>query len=101
LEPKRVFRKSDGGGNTRWSTHWDLGTVEQLLEDDRAAQDHSDCQKDAHRLDELCFVPGDYLCPAVMLTKNTQANRDFSTEPVVQMHRWALPFRGPASARRV
>jgi hypothetical protein len=80
------------------STHCDLGTVEQLLEDDSAAQDRSDCQKDPHTLDELRSVPGDYLCLAVMLPKNTQAN--FSTEPVVQMHRWALPFQGPASARR-
>ena len=89
-----MLRKSDGGGNTRWSTHCDLGTVEQLLEDDSTAQDRSDCQKDLHTLDELRSVPGDYLCLAVpvMLPKNTQAN--FSTELVVQMHRWALSSRG-------
>jgi hypothetical protein len=53
-----VFRKSDGGGNTHWSTHCDLGTVEQLLEDDSAAQDRSDCQEDAHTVDELHLCPG-------------------------------------------
>ncbi len=79
-----MFRKSDGG-NTRWSAHCDLGTVEQLLEDDSAAQDRSDCQKDAHALDELRFVAGNYLCLAVTPPKNAQTN--FSTDPVARMHR--------------
>jgi hypothetical protein len=83
--------------NTRWSTHCDLGTVEQLLEDDGAAQDRSDCQKDAHTLDELRFVAGDYLCLAVTPPKNAQAN--LSTDPVAQMHRWALSSRGPGGIR--
>ena len=96
FESKRVFRKSDGG-KTCWSSHCDLGTVEQLLEEDSAAQDRSDCQKDAHTLDELRFVASDYLCLAVTPPKNAQAN--FSTEPVARMHRWALSSRGPGGIR--
>jgi len=52
----------------------DLGSVERLLDDDGAAQDSVERQKDARTLDELRFVPGDYLCVAVMLPKNVQAN---------------------------
>ncbi|KAI0301544.1 Sin3 associated polypeptide p18-domain-containing protein [Multifurca ochricompacta] len=56
----------------------DLGSVEQLVDDndddDNAAPDSSARQKDARTLDELRFVPGDYLCVAVMLPKNVQAS---------------------------
>jgi hypothetical protein len=70
------------GNGTVYSrdTLGDLGTVEQLLDDDSAVQDSSDRQKDARTLDELRFIPGDYLCVAVMLPKNLQA--DFSTDPL-------------------
>jgi histone deacetylase complex subunit SAP18 len=60
-----------------WDTLGDLGTIEQLLDNDSGdcgVQDSSDRQKDVCMLDELCLVPGDYLCVAVMLPKNLQAN---------------------------
>ena len=67
----------------------DLGTVELLPladavadADDDSKSDGADAvqsstlarQKDARTLDELRFVPGDYLCIAVMLPKNVQAS---------------------------
>jgi histone deacetylase complex subunit SAP18 len=52
----------------------DLGPIEQLLDDDSTVHDSSDGQKDARTpLNELRFVPGDFLCVAVMLPKNIQA----------------------------
>jgi hypothetical protein len=41
----------------------------------------SNQQKDARMLNELCLVLGDYLCIAVMLPKNLQANF-----PTTQQH---------------
>ncbi|KAN0126381.1 Sin3 associated polypeptide p18 (SAP18) domain containing protein [Russula decolorans] len=68
------FAQKDLGTVYSRDTLGDLGTVERLLEDDSGVQDSSDRQKDARTLDELRFVPGDYLCVAVMLPKNLQAN---------------------------
>ncbi|KAH8979365.1 Sin3 associated polypeptide p18-domain-containing protein [Lactarius hatsudake] len=85
----------------------DLGTVEQLpLADTADANDDSKSedadpvqsstlarQKDARTLDELRFVPGDYLCVAVMLPKNVQASfpgEATATSPSLQ--------KGPAPA---
>lgn len=68
------FAQKDLGTVYSRDTLGDLGTVEQLVDDDSAMQDSSDRQKDARTLDELRFVPGDYLCVAVMLPKNLQAN---------------------------
>ncbi|KAI9434112.1 Sin3 associated polypeptide p18-domain-containing protein [Lactarius indigo] len=85
----------------------DLGTVEQLpLADAADANDDSKSegadavqsstlarQKDARTLDELRFVPGDYLCVAVMLPKNVQASfpgESTATSPSLQ--------KGPAPA---
>ena len=72
------FAQKDLGTVYSRDTLGDLGTVERLLDDDSAVQDSSDRQKDARTLDELRFVSGDYLCVAVMLPKNLQAN--FSTD---------------------
>lgn len=44
-------------------------------------------------IDGLRTVPGCYLCLAMMLPKNMQAN--FSTELVAQTHSGVLSFRGP------
>ncbi|KAI9447373.1 histone deacetylase complex protein [Lactarius indigo] len=85
----------------------DLGTVEQLpLADATDSNDDSKSegadavqsstlarQKDARTLDELRFVPGDYLCVAVMLPKNVQASfpgESTATSPSLQ--------KGPAPA---
>src|SRR6266850_1809080 len=73
-----LFAQKDLGTVYSRDTLGDLGTVEQLLEDDRV-QDNSERQKDARTLDELRFVPGDYLCVSVTLPKNVQAN--FSADP--------------------
>ena len=78
----------------------DLGTVEQLPladaaadPDDEIKSDGADAvqsstlarQKDARTLDELRFVPGDYLCIAVMLPKNVQVPGEPSaTSPSLQ-----------------
>ncbi|KAH9971396.1 Sin3 associated polypeptide p18-domain-containing protein [Lactifluus volemus] len=68
------FAQKDLGVIYSRDTLGDIGTVEQLLEDDIAMQESSERQRDARTLDELRFVPGDYLCVAVMLPKNVQAN---------------------------
>lgn len=68
------FAQKDLGTVYSRDTLGDLGTVERLLDDDSAVQDNSDRQRDARTLDELRFVPGDYLCVSVMLPKNLQAN---------------------------
>ncbi|KAI0284868.1 Sin3 associated polypeptide p18-domain-containing protein [Russula brevipes] len=73
----------------------DLGTVEQLLDDDTAAQDNAARQKDARTLDELRFVPGDYLCVSVMLPKNVQAN--FSADPSAPKGQGQGPGGSPLS----
>ncbi|KAH9986133.1 Sin3 associated polypeptide p18-domain-containing protein [Russula vinacea] len=73
------FAQKDLGTVYSRDTLGESGTVEQLLDDDSAVQDSADRQKDARTLDELRFVPGDYLCVAVMLPKNVQAN--FSIDP--------------------
>jgi histone deacetylase complex subunit SAP18 len=74
----------------------DLGTVEQLLDDDTAAQDSAARQKEARTLDELRFVPGDYLCVSVMLPKNVQAN--FSADPSAPKGQGQGPGGSPLSA---
>jgi histone deacetylase complex subunit SAP18 len=68
------FALKDLGTVYSRDTLGDLGTVERLLDDDDTVQDSSDRQKEARTLDELRFVPGDYLSVAVMLPKNLQAN---------------------------
>jgi histone deacetylase complex subunit SAP18 len=68
------FAQKDLGVIYSRDTLGDIGTVEQLLEDDITTQESSERQRDARTLDELRFVPGDYLCVAVMLPKNVQAN---------------------------
>ncbi|KAI0272838.1 Sin3 associated polypeptide p18-domain-containing protein [Russula aff. rugulosa BPL654] len=76
------FAQKDLGIVYSRDTLGDLGTAERLLDDDSGVQDSSDRQKDARTLDELRFVPGDYLCVAVMLPKNLQAN--FSDSPTLK-----------------
>ncbi|KAI9453459.1 Sin3 associated polypeptide p18-domain-containing protein [Lactarius psammicola] len=88
------FAQKDLGVVYSRDTLGDLGTVEQLPLADASADAHDESnsdgvdavqsstlarQKDARTLDELRFVPGDYLCVAVMLPKNVQAS--FPGEP--------------------
>ncbi|KAI9462052.1 histone deacetylase complex protein [Russula earlei] len=89
------FAQKDLGTVYSRDTLGDLGTVEQLLDDDSAAQDSSDRQKDARTLDELRFVPGDYLCVAVMLPKNVQVN--FSADPSAPKSAGGAPSSAPAN----
>ena len=81
------FAQKDLGVVYSRDTLGDLGTVELLPLADPSADDDDDTksdgadavqsstmarQKDARTLDELRFVPGDYLSIAVMLPKNVQ-----------------------------
>ena len=90
-----LFAQKELGTVYSRDTLGDLGTVEQLLDDDGAAQDSSDRQKDARTLDELRFVPGDYLCVAVMLPKNVQAN--FSADPSAPKGSGGVSSSAPAN----
>ncbi|KAI0245873.1 Sin3 associated polypeptide p18-domain-containing protein [Lactifluus subvellereus] len=89
------FAQKDLGVVYSRDTLGDLGTVEQLLDDDIAAQESSGRQKDARTLDELRFVPGDYLCVAVMLPKNVQAT--FSGDPSTLRSAGGAPSSAPAN----
>jgi len=89
------FAQKDLGVVYSRDTLGDLGTVEQLLDDDIAAQESLGRQKDARTLDELRFVPGDYLCVTVMLPKNVQAN--FSGDPLTLRGAGGAPSSTPAN----
>ena len=102
------FAQKDLGVVYSRDTLGDLGTVELLPladasadADDDNKSDGADAvqsstlarQKDARTLDELRFVPGDYLCIAVMLPKNVQTGfpgEASATSPLLQ--------KGPAPA---
>ncbi|KAF8464189.1 hypothetical protein DFH94DRAFT_397979 [Russula ochroleuca] len=89
------FAQKDLGTVYSRDTLGESGTAEQLLDDDSAVQDSADRQKDARTLDELRFVPGDYLCVAVMLPKNLQAN--FSIDPSAKSPGGTSPSSVPAN----
>ncbi|KAI0265891.1 Sin3 associated polypeptide p18-domain-containing protein [Gloeopeniophorella convolvens] len=92
------FAQKDLGVVYSRDTLGEPGSVGQLLDDDGMSPDAPERQRDARTLDELRFVPGDYLCVSVVLPKNVQPAAEIAVKGAAATNGWktGAPGRGAA-----